>query len=240
MATVTQPIRESPAQVKAIPPLRAGDRLSAEEYERRYDAMPDLKKAELINGVVYMGSPVIFEEHGGPHFDMVTWLGLYRIATPGVRGADNSTLRLQLANRPQPDGSLFILPQFGGQVQIDADGYIVGGSDLGAEVAASSEAYDLHDKLDVYQSNDMREYLVWRVFDQAIDWFVLRNGQFVPVVPHADGIYRSEALPGLWLDPAALIGGDMARVARIVQQGIASPEHAAFVAQLQQARQQHP
>src|SRR6266446_10546468 len=85
-----------------IPPLRSGDRLSAEEFERRYNAMPELKKAELINGVVYMPSPVIFEDHGGPHFDLIGWLGLYRMATPGVRGGDNSTLRLPLANRPQP------------------------------------------------------------------------------------------------------------------------------------------
>src|SRR5437016_13733609 len=103
----------------AVPPLRNGDRLTVEEFERRYDAMPELKKAELINGVVYMPSPVIFEDHGGPHFDLIGWLGLYRMATPGVRGGDNSTLQLPLANRPQPDACRIMLPSHGGQVTGD-------------------------------------------------------------------------------------------------------------------------
>jgi hypothetical protein len=143
---------------KPIPPLRNGDRLTAEEFERRNDAMPGLKKAELINGVVYLPSPVIFEDHGGPHFDVIAWLGFYRAATPGIRGADNATLRLPLANRPQPDACLIILPTFGGQVRIDDEGYIVGGPELAAEVAATSENYDLHDKLDLYRRNAVREW----------------------------------------------------------------------------------
>jgi len=212
--------------------LRNGDRLTAEEYERRYDAMPGLKKAELINGVVYMLSPVTFEDHGGPHFDLITWLGLYRLATPGVRGGDNSTLRLPLANRPQPDACLIVMPSHGGQVRMDEQGYIVGAPELIAEVAASSENYDLHDKLEVYRQNNAREYVVWRVLDRAIDWFVLRNGQFVPLPP-VDGIFRSETLPGLWLDAATLVNGDMAGLFQTTQQGVASPEHRTFIDQLQ-------
>lgn len=238
MTTATQP-RAPDAAPQGVPPLRNGDRLTAEEFERRYDAMPDLKKAELINGVVYMAPPVTFEEHGGPHFDLIGWLSLYRIATPGVRGGDNATLRLPLANRPQPDAFLIVLPAHGGQVQI-VDRYIVGGPELVAEVAATSENYDLHDKLDVYRRNGVREYVVWRVFDGAIDWFVLRNGQFerLPLTP--DGLYRSEVLPGLWLDPEALVAGDMGRLSQVAQQGIATPEHADFVARLWQASQPSP
>jgi Uma2 family endonuclease len=220
-----------------IPPLRNGDRLTAEEFERRFDAMPGLKKAELINGVVYMPSPVFFEEHGAPHFDVIGWLWMYRIATPGIRGGDNSTLRLPLANRPQPDAFLIILPSHGGQVRIDAEGYIVGGPELNVEVAATSENYDLHDKLDLYRRNDVREYVVWRVFDRAIDWFVLSAGQYERLPLDQDGLYRSRILPGLWLDPAALVSGDMARVAQVTQQGIASAEHRAFVSQLQTGMQ---
>src|SRR3712207_2183445 len=147
MTTVTQPRLPTAEGPQRVPPLRNGDRLTAEEFERRYDTVPDLKKAELINGVVYMAPPVTFEDHGGPHFDLIGWLYLYRLATPGVRGADNSTLRLPLANRPQPDACLIIMPSHVGQVQIDADGYIAGGPELVAEVAATSENYDLHDKL---------------------------------------------------------------------------------------------
>jgi Uma2 family endonuclease len=239
MSTLTHPLSSAKAEPERIPPLQNGDRLTAEEFERRYDAMPDLKKAELINGVVYMAPPVSMEEHSAPHFDVISWLGVYRMATPGVRGGDNTTVRLPLNNRPQPDACLIIEPSHGGQVRI-VDGYIVGAPEFVAEVAATSANYDLTDKLEVYRKYGVREYVVWRVFDREIDWFVLRAGQYERLALSPDGLYRSEALPGLWLDPAALIAGDMPRVLQVMQQGVASPEHAAFVARLRQAAQQAP
>src|SRR5436189_4569812 len=91
------------ARPSVSPPLQDGDRLTRDEFERRYDATPGLKKAELIEGVVYMPPPVSFDGHAGPHFDLVTWLGSYAMGTPGVRGGDNGSLRLNLDNEPQPD-----------------------------------------------------------------------------------------------------------------------------------------
>jgi hypothetical protein len=223
------------ASVPTIPRLQNGDRLTRAEFERRYDAMPHLKKAELLEGVVYMPPPVSFDEHGGPHFDLITWLGLYRIATPGVRGGDNASLRLDLDNEPQPDAFLLVLPAHGGQARISKDGYVEGGPELVAEVAASSVSYDLHVKLPVYRRNGVREYIVWRVWDRAIDWFILREGQYERLPLTSSGIYQSEILPGLWLDPAALIRGDLTTMGQVVQQGVASAEHAAFVSKLQQA-----
>ena len=215
--------------------LENGDRLTREEFERRYDAMPHLKKAELIEGVVHVPSPVRFHKHGGPHFDMVTWFGVYRAATPGVLGGDSSTARMDLDNDPQPDVVLLIDPAWGGQPAIDADDFVECAPELVAEVASSSASYDLHSKLTVYRRNGVREYLVWRVLDRAIDWFVLRGGQFMPLAP--DGaMLKSEVFPGLWLDPAAIIRGDMIAVLSAVQQGLNSPEHAAFVARLSAAR----
>jgi Uma2 family endonuclease len=216
-----------------VPPLEPGDRLTREEFERRYDAMPHLKKAELIEGVVYMPSPVRVRRHGHPHFRLIAWLGAYEGVTPGVLGADNTTARLDLDNDAQPDVLLLIDPARGGQAQISADDYIESAPELVAEVAASSASYDLHTKLDVYRRNGVREYLVWRVLDDEFDWFVLRNGQFQPLAPDAGGVLRSEVFPGLWLDAAALLRGDMSRVLAVVQQGLASPEHAAFVQRLQ-------
>lgn len=239
MSTLVQPKAPPKAVVERIPPLQNGDRLTAEEFERRYDATPDLKKAELINGVVYMPPPVTMDDHGGPHFDMISWLGLYRMATPGVRGGDNATLRLPLNNRPQPDGFLIIEPSHGGQVQI-VNRYIVGGPELVVEVAATSVNYDLTDKLEVYLRNNVREYVVWRVFDREIDWFVLRRGQYERLAPSPEGFFKSEILPGLWLDPAAMIRGDMARVFQVAQQGVARSEHTGFVARRQQAAQHSP
>ena len=109
-----------------IPPLLNGDRLTREEFERRYEALPHLKKAELIEGVVYVPSPVTFDNHGRPHFEMVGWLYLYCGFTLGVLGADNTTLRLDMGSEPQPDACLIIQPSHGGRVQIDDQGYIVG------------------------------------------------------------------------------------------------------------------
>jgi Uma2 family endonuclease len=215
------------------PPLQSGDRLSREEFERRYDAMPELKKAELIDGVVYVPSPVNHRNHGNPHFNVIFWLGSYAALTPGVEGGDNSSLRLDPENEPQPDGFLIVLPAHGGRVQIDGDDYIVGGPELIGEVAASSASYDLHDKLNVYRRHGVREYIVWRVYDRTIDWFVLRQGKYERLPLAADGIYRSEVFPGLWLDPAALIQGNLQAVLTVLQQGLATPDHAAFVAELQ-------
>lgn len=219
-----------------IPPLCAGDRLTRDEFERRYRSMPDVNKAELIEGVVYMPSPVSAKGHGTPHFDLIGWLAYYRAQTPGVDGGDNSSLRLDLDNEPQPDAFLRILPEHGGQSEDTDDGYISGAPELLAEVARSSVSYDLHDKLEAYRRNGVTEYLVWRVLDREIDWFVLRKRRYARLSRTAKGMLRSEVFPGFWLDAAALLSGDFARVFRVLQEGLASPEHAQFVERLRKIK----
>jgi Uma2 family endonuclease len=216
---------------RRVPPLRAGDRLARPEFERRYEAMPRVTKAELIEGVVYMPSPVSAEDHAEPHFDFITWLGVYRAHTPGVRGGDNGTLRLDWDNEPQPDGYLRLLEQCGGQSRV-VEGYIEGAPELVVEIAASSASYDLHDKLNAYRRNGVREYVVWRVWDQAVDWFVLRDGRYEPLPIGDDGLYKSEVFPGLWLDVRAALAGEAAGVLAVLQQGLASTAHAAYVDKL--------
>jgi hypothetical protein len=232
MATDITTSKPEKASSSRIPLLHPGDRLTRVEFERRYAAMPNVNKAELIEGMVHMPSPVS-NEHSGPHFDLITWLGLYRLTTPGIEGGDNGTLRLDLDNEPQPDAFLRILESHGGQTRLDDEGYISGGPELIAEVAVSSASIDLHTKLNVYRRNGVREYVVWRVEDRAVDWFVLREGRFDPLLPGPAGLYQSTVFPGLWLDPEAMIRGDMLSVFQSVQQGIATPEHAAFVAEMQ-------
>jgi Uma2 family endonuclease len=216
-------------------PLEPGDHLTREEFERRYDAMPHLKKAELIEGVVHMPSPVRWNSHASPHAHVCAWLALYAVATPGTQAGDHGSVRLDEENEPQPDAALVILPSHGGQARISPDDYLEGGPELVFEVASSTASIDLNAKLRVYQSHGVREYVVWRVLQQQVDWFVLRDGKFTPLAAGPDGILRSEFFPGLWLDHAALIQEDLAGVLAVLQQGLASPEHAAFVAQLQQA-----
>lgn len=235
MSAVTLPASQNRGQPDT-PPLEDGDRLNRAEFERRYDAMPNVKKAELIEGEVHMPSPVGFERHAAPHADLIGWLSVYRSVTPGVRVADNASIRLDLDNMPQPDAAVMIDPRLGGQTQTSVDDYIVGGPELVAEVSSSTVSIDLHTKFQVYRRNGVQEYLVWRVRDQAIDWFVLRDSEFERLPAESDGTLRSRAFPGLWLSPAALLAGDLATVLRILQQGLALDSHAEFVRRLQLPR----
>jgi Uma2 family endonuclease len=212
--------------------LVAGDYLTRPEFERRYHAHPEIKKAELIEGIVYMPSPVRADRHGDPHFIVITWLGNYQVATPGVRGSDNATLRLDFLNEPQPDVILQLDPAVGGHSYVDADGYLQGAPELIVEVAASSVSYDMHQKKNVYARHGVIEYLVLLPMEQQIAWFVLRDGHYERLRPDRDGILRSQVFPGLWLQPIALLENDLATLLALLQQGLASSEHAAFVSQL--------
>ncbi len=228
MSTSTPPN----SQRLLIPQLEPGDRLTRDEFERRYAAMPNLKKAELIEGVVYMPAAVRFFRHGRPHNYLSHWVASYVEETPGVDCASDSSARLDLDNMPQPDAMLLILPECGGQCQISDDDYVENSPELVGEVSASTVSFDLHTKLNVYRRNGVREYIVWRVLDRQIDWFVLRSGEFVRLEPDQAGVYKSEVFPGLWLRAAALIAGSLKKVGQTLRQGIATPEHAAFVQRL--------
>ncbi len=220
----------APPRPRVIP-LENGDRLPRDEFERRYLASPNLKKAELIEGVVHMPSPVR-ATHARKHGNLLIWLGAYSAATPGVEVLDNATVRLDLGNEPQPDALLRVESETIGRSRVDADGYVAGPPELVAEVAASSAAYDLHDKLHAYRRNGVLEYLVWRVYDREFDWFVLTAGEYRPLAPDAAGILRSRTFPGLRLARRALLDGDFAAVLAELGKGLKTAEHAAFVARL--------
>ncbi len=210
-----------------IPPLENGDQLTRTEFEQRYEQMPQIKKAELIEGIVYMASPLRITQHGNPHARIITWLGTYWSTTPGVEVGDNATVRLDAENEPQPDALLRIIRN--GQSTISEDGYVEGAPELIVEIAASTASIDLNDKLKAYRRNQVQEYLVWRVYDEEIDWFRLREGKYVKLDANEKGIICSEIYPGLWLAQKALLTGDLAEVLAILQQGIVSPEHQIFI-----------
>ncbi|MBW4657256.1 MAG: Uma2 family endonuclease [Drouetiella hepatica Uher 2000/2452] len=215
----------------SIPPLENGDHLSRFEFERRYQAMPQVRKAELVEGVVYMASPLRIKSHGEPHGDLVGWLWTYKTATPGVILGIEPTVRLDLENEPQPDAVLLVP---GRQARVGEDDYIEGAPELVVEVAASSVAIDLHDKKRAYRRSGVREYIVWRTLDHQVDWFVLQADEYVAQLPDEQGIIRSNVFPGLWLAVSALLSAEMAIVLSVLQQGLDSPEHHAFVQQLAQ------
>ncbi|MBV7333371.1 Uma2 family endonuclease [Chloroflexi bacterium TSY] len=218
----------------SIPPLNAGDYLTRAEFERRYHAHPEIKKAELVEGIVYMSSPVRADVHGDPHFDVVTWLGTYRIMTYGVRGSDNATLPLGDKNEPQPDALLRLEPFVGGKAWINEEGYLDGSPELIVEIAASSTSYDMNQKKETYIRYGIQEYLVFQMYEQIVAWFTLSNGLYEELRPDQNGIIHSLVFPGLWLNEAAFWDNDMASVMATLQEGLASPEHGAFVAQLKQ------
>ncbi len=220
--------------VAAPPPLESGDRLTRPEFERRYEALPHVKKAELIEGVVHVPPPRR-DRLGQAIASTVAWLGIYGAFTPGTSAGGNATVRLDLDNEPQPDALLRLDEALGGQSHVGADGYLEGAPELIAEVAASSASYDLHDKMTAYRRNGVLEYLVWRLYDGTVDWFRLREGEYVPLEADEEGIVWSEVFPGLCLDVPALLKGDLARVLAVLQAGLETDEHQAFLRQLIQA-----
>ena len=218
------------------PPLEGGDHLTRREFEQRYQARPDIKKAELIEGVVHMPSPVRQKSHSRPQGQIITWLGTYCAASPGVDLGDNATVRLDLENEVQPDAFLRLEPTVGGRSHISEDDYVEGAPELIVEIAASSASYDLHDKLRVYRRNEVQEYVVWRVYDKQVDWFALTEGEYVPLVPDASGVVHSQVFPGLCLVVSALLEGDLAKVLAELQKGLGMAEHVAFVERLSEKR----
>lgn len=217
---------------QTYPPLQSGDRLTRSEFERRYAAATDVKKAELIEGIVYVASPLRHRQHGKPHSRVMTWLGVYQTLTPGVDLSVEPTVRLDVDNEPQPDAALFIEAAAGGQTRISADDYIEGPPELIVEIAASSASIDRGAKKQVYRRNGVLEYVIWQSYDNHLEWFRLMEGEYQLLTPDADGILRSRVFPGLWLEVNALLSNQMARVLEVLQIGLASPEHAAFIDQL--------
>lgn len=203
--------RHSPA----TPLLENGDRLTQSEFHRRYEACPGLKKAELIERVVYVPSPARAPQHGNPETDLGHWLSQYRLAHPGLLVAHNTTVFLDGDNEVQPDLILYVTN--GGSSTTDEEGYIHGPPELVAEIAASSASYDLHVKKHVYRRSGVQEYVVWRVLDGAVDWFVLEEGEYRALEPGADGVIESRRFPGLRLTVPALLAGDLAAVLRALE-----------------------
>jgi len=216
---VTLPVSQG-SQRSDLPPLDNGDRLNRFEFESRYQAMAGDQQAELIEGRVYMASPLRAKGHGKPHARIMTWLGTYEAATPGVEVLDNATVRLDLDNEPQPDALLRIETE--GQSIISADDYVEGSPELIVEIAASSVALDLHDKKQVYRRNGVQEYLVWLVHEQQIRWFSLQQGDYVELPQDDRGVIRSVIFPGLWLAAEDLVAGRIQEVLKILHQGMAS------------------
>lgn len=203
-----------------------GDRMTQAEFHRIYSQMPKNFRAELIGGIVYVASP-LKRRHGTHHIFLGAIIVAYQGNTPGTEAGDNVTVILGEEGEPQPDLFLRILPEFQGQSATDEDDYIVGAPELLVEIALTSQAIDLHTKRQDYQRYGVLEYLVATLREQRLYWFDLRADR--ELAPDADGVYRIRTFPGLWLHAEALFARDYQRSMAVLNQGLASPEHAAFV-----------
>jgi len=212
-------------------PLQPGQRLSQEEFHRRYEACPNGVKFELVGGIVYMASP-LRRRHGKRHIHLGGVFFQYELATPGVEVLDNATAILGEQSEPQPDLALRILTEWGGQSQVNASDYIVGGAELLSEVSDSTKTIDLKQKKQDYRKAGVLEYLVACLKEQELHWFNFRTRKRLP--PDSRGIYRSQVFPGLWVHAPALFAGDSKQLVQTVQEGLASKEHAAFVKTLKE------
>ncbi|MBK8977357.1 MAG: Uma2 family endonuclease [Planctomycetes bacterium] len=203
-----------------LPPLENGDHLSRAEFERRQTgARPELR-AELVEGVVHVVPPVRADLHGDPHARLAAWLFAYQRATPGTRVSIDATVYLGDDSAVQPDLSLRTVGDGPLRCRPRSGGVLVGPPELVAEIAASSASYDLHEKLRLYERHGVREYLVWRTCDVAVDWFALRDGRYQRLAPDRDGVLTSEVWPGLCLCVPALLAGDDRGVDAVLQEAL--------------------
>jgi Uma2 family endonuclease len=235
MSTVEE--RPGVSTTMAVPPLVDGDRLGQAEFMRRYELTPPGFRAELIGGVVRVASP-LSRPHGRSSIEISTWLGWYLVHTPGVEGLNDTTTLMDELGVPQPDSQLRILPEYGGQSRNEGE-YVGGAPELVVETARSSRKIDLGAKRDDYERGGVQEYIVVALDAKEVHWHVCRGDKLVRIAPDADGIHRSAVFPGLWLDPAALLKKDLAGVIATLERGLATPEHAEFVAGLADAAARH-
>ncbi len=208
---MAQPLVAERETLRRVPPLESGDRLTSVEFERRYALHPEVRRAELIEGVVHVASPVHHNHHGGPQRIVSGWLGVYQAEHPEVDGGDGSTTRLDADNNVQPDSFLRYRE---GTSRVTDDDYIDGPPELVFEIAASSASIDLGSKKRAYRRSGVREYVVWQLYEERLDWFVLEDGQYVAAEPDGAGVIESRAFPGLRLDTGALLRRDLAAVLR--------------------------
>lgn len=203
-----------------LPVLESGDRLTREEFHRRYSLRPDIRRAELVLGVVYVASPVRSDLHGDPVGLVSFWLNAYAVDMPDLRDSTDGTVLIRPDTELQPDVFLYWNPPRGHGARLNPNGYITGTPDLIVEVAASSASYDLHDKKETYRIAGVPEYIVWRTVDGVIDWFRLRDGNYQSVEPDEQGTIESSTFPGLRLNLPAMIAGNRRRL--LVDLGVTS------------------
>jgi len=234
MTTATSPsARELSRTASAAQTLHNGDRLPQAEFHRRYLQYPEDVCIELLGGIVYMASPTCLQ-HGCYQAELSALFVLYKAGTPGVEATGDATVILNEANETQPDVLLRVLPEYGGRSHTTEQDFVEGSPELIAEIAYSRVAIDLHVKVNQYQQAGVLEYIVVSLEEAELRWFDLQANAIIN--PTGDGILRSHAFPGLWLDPGALIDRNTSRSVKVLGHALKSEEHAEFVRRLERRK----
>ncbi len=216
--------------VTSPPPLQSGDRLTRDEFLRRWEQHPEIKFAELLGGIVYMPSP-LSRLHGVTDNTAAGWLFTYHAHTPGTEAGSNATTLMEGSETPQPDEYLRVLPEYGGRSGNDGL-YVSGAPEFLAEISVSSVSLDMHLKFDLYERMGVLEYVAVLMYEKEIRWHRLTVNGYKRVTPSEGMIWKSKVFPGLWLDGKAMLANDAAKVLATLNKGLRSPEHAAFVKKL--------
>ena len=212
--------------------LRNGDRMSREEYHRIYEQSPEDFRAELIGGTVYLPGRV-HVGHGERTALIGALLCMYQGSTTGVTATSRITVLLGEDSEPEPDLTLCIDPECGGQTYLE-DGYLAGPPELIVEVAFNRYAIDFHGKREDYSRHGVKEYLIICVEPLEMTLLDLKYGK--ETHPDSDGICRLRTFPGLWFDAQAIFADAIPKMFETLQRGLATSEHAEFVARLAQAK----
>ena len=193
------------------PSLENGDHLSAVEFMRRYESMPSTRKIQLIEGIVFMPSPVRAKSHGAPDNVVQFWLASYAMNHPELEAYANTSILLDAENSLQPDAMLCTQPAEGARTHLDEKGYLCGSPELVCEITASSASVDLHAKYRAYRRAGVAEYLVWLTEEKRVRWFQLVDGDYLEA-KERHGKLHSQIFPGLTLDVKALLKLDRKKV----------------------------
>ncbi|MDR3632456.1 MAG: Uma2 family endonuclease [Isosphaeraceae bacterium] len=227
-----------PCDSEGFPWLENGERMDQKTFHERYAKLPPGFRAELVEGMVHLMPSPLGLHHARNDAELSGCLFLYSAATPGTTSQNNATTILGVKSEPQPDSALLIRNDYGGQSR-DGEGeanFTFGAPELLVEVALSSRSIDLNGKLRDYERAGVREYVVYDLRERSLLAFERRGARLEHALHDSDGVWRSRAFPGLWLDAAALASGDRAALVATLQRGLASPEHVDFIAALEQRR----
>lgn len=155
------------------------------------------------------------------------WLCQYRRSTPCVESLGRVSIFLDPTTEIETTAAMWLTPGADDRPRWQR---CEGVPELLVEVTATVHNKVFRRRLRVYEQSEIHELLVVTGDPRDTALYARENGRFARVSPADDGSYRSRVFPGLWLDPSALFSDEWNEMAACLDRGMATEEHAAFVA----------